>query len=178
MIMENPPKSVKDFMIPLEDYPHIPQWFTLRQAIAIVREAAIKFEGSFEPRAVLVFDEKYRLRGILTLLDLVKALQPEMSAPAGLKTPGAGPQDLLFDFFGPDLENQLQRPVSDVMSPIRVTVNSNDPLALALHLMIKENLVRIPVLEGERVAGMIRLGDLFNEIAQAILVRSSFPDRE
>ena len=39
-------KKVKDLMIPLEDYPHIPYWFTLRQAMAIVREAAIKFEGS------------------------------------------------------------------------------------------------------------------------------------
>jgi len=52
-------KTAKDIMIPLEDYPHIPYWFTLRQAMAIIREAAIKFEGAFEPRAVLVFDEKY-----------------------------------------------------------------------------------------------------------------------
>uniref|UniRef100_A0A7V4LDD1 Protein export membrane protein SecD/SecF C-terminal domain-containing protein n=1 Tax=Desulfobacca acetoxidans TaxID=60893 RepID=A0A7V4LDD1_9BACT len=64
-------KKVKNFMIPLEDYPHIPYWFTLRQAMAIVREAAIKFEGSFEPRAVLVFDEKYQLMGMLTLRDII-----------------------------------------------------------------------------------------------------------
>ena len=38
-------KKVKDLMIPLEDYPHIPYWFTLRQAMAIVREMTIKFEG-------------------------------------------------------------------------------------------------------------------------------------
>ena len=69
-------KKVKDLMIPLEDYPHIPYWFTLRQAMAIVREAAIKFEGSFEPRAVLVFDEKYQLMGMLTLRDIIKGLEP------------------------------------------------------------------------------------------------------
>src|SRR4030042_1537102 len=69
-------KKVKDLMIPLEDYPHIPYWFTLRQAMAIVREAAVKFEGSFEPRAVLVFDEKYQLMGILTLRDIIKGLEP------------------------------------------------------------------------------------------------------
>ncbi len=65
-------KKIKDLMIPLEDYPHIPYWFTLRQAMAIVREAAIKFEGSFEPRAVLVFDEKYQLMGMLTLRDIMR----------------------------------------------------------------------------------------------------------
>ena len=42
-------KIVKDLMIPLEDYPHVPYWFTLNQAVIMVREAAIKFEGSFEP---------------------------------------------------------------------------------------------------------------------------------
>src|SRR5665811_1300552 len=69
-------KNVKELMIPLEDYPHIPYWFTLRQAMAIVRETAIKYEGQFEPRAVLVFDEKYQLMGMLTLRDIIKGLEP------------------------------------------------------------------------------------------------------
>ena len=69
-------KKVKDLMIPLEDYPHIPHWFTLRQAMAIVREAAVKCEGAFEPRAVLVFDDKYQLMGILTIRDIVTGLEP------------------------------------------------------------------------------------------------------
>jgi hypothetical protein len=33
-------KIVKDLMIPLEDYPHDPYWFTLNQAVIMVREAA------------------------------------------------------------------------------------------------------------------------------------------
>ena len=71
-------KIVKDLMIPLEDYPHIPYWFTLNQAVVIVREAAIKYEGSFEPRAVLVFDVKYHLLGILTLKDIVRGLEGDI----------------------------------------------------------------------------------------------------
>ena len=35
-------KTAEDLMIRLEDYPHIPYWFTLRQAMAIVREATHK----------------------------------------------------------------------------------------------------------------------------------------
>src|SRR4030042_1284340 len=104
-------KKVKDLMIPLEDYPHIPYWFTLRQAMAIVREAAVKFEGSFEPRAVLVFDEKYQLMGILTLGDI-----------------GRG-----------------------------------------LFLMIKEDVGLVAVMEGVKVAGMLRLSDLFVEISRLVL---------
>ena len=69
-------KKVKDLMIPLEDYPHVPYWFTLRQAMAILREAALTFEGHFEPLAVLVFDEKYQLMGILSLRDIIRGLEP------------------------------------------------------------------------------------------------------
>jgi hypothetical protein len=76
-------KKVKDLMIPLEDYPHIPYWFTLNQAVIIVREAAIKYEGSFEPRAVLVFDEKYHLLGILTLKDIVRGLEADLLKGSG-----------------------------------------------------------------------------------------------
>ena len=58
-------KKVQEVMIPLKDYPHIPHWFTLRQAVAIVRESAVKFAGVFEPRVVLVFNEKYQIVGLL-----------------------------------------------------------------------------------------------------------------
>ena len=30
-------KKVGELMIPLTDYPHIPYWFTIKQAIAIVK---------------------------------------------------------------------------------------------------------------------------------------------
>ena len=61
-------EKLPELMIPLRRVcPHIPYWFTLRRAMAIVREAAIKFERTFEPRSMLVFDEKYHLLGILTL---------------------------------------------------------------------------------------------------------------
>ena len=58
-------KKVQEIMIPVQDYPHIPEWFSLRQAVAIVRESAIKFAGVFEPRTVLVFNDKYQIVGIL-----------------------------------------------------------------------------------------------------------------
>ncbi len=70
-------KKVRDEMIPLMDYPHIPQWFTLRQAVAMVRESTIKNAGIYKPRALLVFDQDHRLAGLLTIRNLVKGLQPD-----------------------------------------------------------------------------------------------------
>ena len=162
-------KKVKDLMIPLEDYPHIPYWFTLRQAMAIVREAAIKFEGSFEPRAVLVFDEKYQLMGMLTLRDIIKGLEPKFAKDAGLIKADPSLAVLMGDMFGPGMKEASQKPVSEVMSPIRVTVNGEDPITKALFLMIQENVGMMPVLLDKKVVGMVRMNELFKEISAVVL---------
>lgn len=162
-------KKVKDLMIPLEDYPHIPYWFTLRQAMAIVREAAIKFEGTFEPRAVLVFDEKYQLMGMLTLRDVVRGLEPKFAEDKGLIKADPSLAVLLGDMFGPGMKEASQRPVSEVMSPIKVTVNGDDPITKALFLMIKENVGMMPVLQDNKVVGMVRMNELFKEISDIVL---------
>ena len=55
------------------------------------------------------------------------------------------------------------------MSPIQVTVDGSAPIVKALYLMIKENVGLMPVIQDSKVAGMIRLSDLFNEIAKVVL---------
>ena len=162
-------KKVKDLMIPLEDFPHIPYWFTLRQAMAIVREAAVKFEGAFEPRAVLVFDEKYQLMGILTLRNMIKGLEPNFLQETSLVEMDPNLTVLTGDLLGPNMRAASQRPVNEVMCPIQVTVDAGAPVAKALYLMIQENVGFLPVMQAGKVAGMIRLSDLFNEVAQVVL---------
>lgn len=167
-------KKVADLMIPLEDYPHVPYWFTLRQAMAIVREAAIKFEGTFEPRSLLVFDEKYQLLGILTLRDIIRGLAPKFLQGAVGKLRAAFDLDsalsgLEADLSGPRVKEASQTAVSEVMSPIKVTVGAGDSLAKALFLMIKEEVGRMPVMQEQKVVGIIRLSDLFREISDFVL---------
>jgi len=162
-------KCAKDLMIRLEDYPHIPYWFTLRQAMAIVREAAVRFEGGFEPRAVLVFDEKYQLMGILTLRDIITGLEPKFLQETGLIKMDPSLTVLMGDFFGPKMTEQSQRAVSEAMSPIKITVNAEDPITKPLYLMIQENVGLVPVMQGAKVVGMLRLSDLFGEISKIVL---------
>jgi CBS domain-containing protein len=162
-------KTAKELMIPLEDYPHIPYWYTLRQAMAIVQEATLKFEGAFELRAVLVFDEKYQLMGILTLREIITGLEPKFLQETGLVKGDPNLAVFLGEFFGPKMKEQSQRPVSEVMSPINVTVDAGDPITKPLYLMLKETVGLIPVMQGEKVVGMLRLSDLFGEISALVL---------
>jgi CBS domain-containing protein len=162
-------KTAEQLMIRLEDYPHIPYWFTLRQAMAIVREAALKFGGSFEPRAVLVFDEKYQLMGILTLRDIIIGLEPRFLQGTALTKMDPSLTVFMGDVFGPQMTEQSQRAVSEVMSPIKTTVNAEDPITKPLYLMVQENVGLIPVMQGGKVMGMLRLSDLFGEISKIVL---------
>jgi len=162
-------KTAADLMIRLEDYPHIPYWFTLRQAMAIIREAAVKFEGGFEPRAVLVFDEKYQLMGMLTLRDIIRGLEPKFTKDTGLIKADPSLAVLMGDMFGPNMKEQSQKAVSEVMSPIKVTVNGDDPITKALFLMIQENVGMMPVLLDKKVVGIVRMNELFKEISEVVL---------
>jgi len=161
-------KKVAELMIPLEDYPHVPYWFTLKQAMAIIREAAIKFQGTFEPRSVLVFDEKYHLVGILSLQDLLRGLAPPVPEGTG-ETWEAMITRLEGDLTGEWVAEKADTPVSEVMSPITATVSTDDSLARALLVMIKEKLPRLPVLKDDRVVGLIRMADLFQVISDHVL---------
>ena len=62
-------KKVKDLIIPLSEYPHMPYWGTLREAIV---QLNVAYESNHH--AVLVFDEAYKLVGMLFQKDILKGL--------------------------------------------------------------------------------------------------------
>ena len=56
-------KVVKDVMTGIFEYPHVPYWFTIGQAIRIVKVSFLSTKKYPDPMAILVFDEKYNLHG-------------------------------------------------------------------------------------------------------------------
>ncbi|MEE9418419.1 MAG: hypothetical protein V3W43_03010, partial [Desulfatiglandaceae bacterium] len=67
-------KKVKDLVIPLSEYPHMPYWATLREAIA---QLNVAFETGHH--TVLVFDEAYKLVGMLLQKDILRGLEPKFA---------------------------------------------------------------------------------------------------
>jgi CBS domain-containing protein len=116
-----------------------------------------------------VFDEKYQLLGILTLRDMIQGLEPRFMQETGLIKADPSLALIMGDLFGPGLQEASQKPVSEVMSPIKVTIQGNDSLGKAIFVMIKENVGLMPVLQAGKVAGMLRLSDLFGEITRIVL---------
>jgi Mg/Co/Ni transporter MgtE len=170
-------KTVKDLMIPLVDYPHIPYWFSVRQAIAMIRAASAEPDAKIEPRFVLVFDEKYQLLGFLGFKEMLMGIEPRfLRRPEAAHVQGAKPADLdpllgmlWKDMFGRGCKEEANKPVKDVMTPVKVTVKADDPVVKAAYAMIQAGLEIIPVMKDNKVAGIARLDDVFKEITTFVL---------
>jgi predicted transcriptional regulator len=55
------------------------------------------------------------------------------------------------------------------MSKAEVTVDAEDNILKASHIMLHEDAYLLPVMEGESLIGVVRMGDLFHHITSAVL---------
>ena len=171
-------KKAGDLMISLDKYPHIPYWFTLRQAMAEIENAEFEMNGNKCPcRVLLVFDEKYQLLGTVRRRDILRGLEPEFLSnlvieerknyfDSGKDQPSKHPA---IDKLRESILDRAQRPVSDIMLIIKATVNYNDHILRVIYEMVDNNVSVIPVLKDNRVVGALRSEDVFHEVAKLLL---------
>jgi CBS domain-containing protein len=173
-------KKAGDLMIPLEKYPHVPYWFSLRQAVAIMERTKLNPDmpgGSSLARFVLVFNETYKLLGITRRRDILRGLKPHFQAGVAVQNPEKGSPGKAdpglpptsFEGLIKGLCEQAERPISEVMSPIQATVDYEDHLMKVIHEMVENNVSLLPVLKENAVVGVIRSVEVFHEIANLIL---------
>jgi CBS-domain-containing membrane protein len=169
-------KTAGEIMIPLDQYPHLPYWFTLRQAIAEMEQSEFDVGGRKSlPRVVLVFDEEYRMLGIVRRRDILRGLEPSfLSQPteggrefAELRDPNLA--EVSFDRLVEGIRERAERPVRDVMLPIKATADFDDHIMKLIYVMVANDLHLLPVLKDGSVAGVVRTVDVFHEVAQLLL---------
>lgn len=167
-------KKVKDIMVGVFEYPHIPYWFSISQAIKMVKVSFINTKKYPEPIVILVFDEKYNLLGTLTLKDILKGLDPVFLKPA-VKTKGAAKEDknlssILNTLFGKESKELAEKPVGEINVPARYFVEPDDSVKKAAYIMLSHNLMLLPVLENKKkFVGLVRMIEVFDEISDTIL---------
>jgi CBS domain-containing protein len=173
-------KKAGELMIPLEKYPHVPYWFSLRQAVAVLEKTKLHPDvpgGPSLARFVLVFDETYKLLGITRRRDILQGLKPHFLAARPLQAQGIGPgekpdpaaPEISYDQMIGGLLQQAERPVSEVMLPIQATIDYEEDLFRVIHKMVENNVSMLPVLRGNAVMGVVRSVEVFHEIAELIL---------
>jgi len=157
--MSETEKRLKDLLIPLSTYPHMPYWGTLREAIA---QLNLAYETGHH--TVLVFDEAYKLVGILSQKDILRGLVPKFAEHYNQGVP-------VFwdDLLAAGSEKRLKLPIQDFMSRVKVTGEAEDSILKAAHILLQENAYLLPLMENGKLIGVVRMGDLFQEITNVVL---------
>lgn len=166
-------KKIKDLMVDVSEYPHIPSNISLKQAIGIIKASMLETPNCYHPMIALVISEK-GLVGTLRLRDILKGLEPSFLKPSENMQGYTGDSvelsiiwDLLFD---KEAKHLSERPVSEVMSPVKVYVGPEDPIVKAAYLMIHNDLLILPVLENKKkVVGLIRMMEVFDALSGSVL---------
>jgi CBS-domain-containing membrane protein len=149
------PVTVREIMVDVFEYPHIPYWFTLRQAAGIIRNTLLQGEKHVQPLVVLVFDEKYNLVGMATLREILKGLEP-LWGGAAPPAPGAKPAS--------------EAPVATVMRAADAFLEPEASAADAARLIVEQGLELVPVLEdNKKLIGVVRWQEVFRECSRTAL---------
>ncbi|MEJ2723024.1 MAG: CBS domain-containing protein, partial [bacterium] len=81
--------------------------------------------------------------------------------------------ELSFDKMQEGMRKQAERPVRDVMIPIKITVDYDDHIVKVIYEMVDNNVSMIPVLKDKKVVGVVRSVDLLHEVVSIVLGTSS-----
>lgn len=164
-------------MIPLDKYPHIPYWFSVREAIALIHHSELDIDGRKSlARAVLVFDEEYKLLGMVRRRDFLRALEPHTLMGKDVKH-----SKKLFDMdMDPNLlelgiENlehavneKAEVPIGEIMVPIKQTVDVNDHIMKIINEMVEYHQSMLAVTKDGLVVGVIRTVEVMDEIVKIL----------
>jgi CBS domain-containing protein len=158
---------VKDVMIPLDQYPHVPHWFTIGQTLEKMSSVQFDVGGRKSlPRVALVFNEAYDLLGMVRRRDILRGLDPAFLAsflrPRGRRffAKKEMPLEVRYQKIVSGIRLRIDRPVTDVMSPIRGTIQHDDTLIRAIYTMVYHDVSIVPVLENQEVVGVVRTVEL------------------
>ncbi len=174
----------RDFMIPIEEYPHVTDASSVCEAMSLMHNA---LSESHKYRTILVTDEDQHLLGYLSLRDLIRAVGPRYlrkEAPdfKGHQPFRGVPSDLSAlaliwqEGFSVKIREEAKKPVRDMMTLIEYTVSPEDPFTKCIYLMMVQNELIIPVSEHDKVIGVIRLVDIFERIAENLCAEGGAAD--
>jgi CBS domain-containing protein len=183
--------TARDVMLPPERYPNCRLSCTIREAIVALSASAVKLQDGYImlPRYVLVLDNDDRLVGVVSRRELLKGLIPHLrddrETEAHIKElvpfGGSMPSDLTIrwtSLFSRLAIEASTTPIQSVMVPIKGTVQVDDSLSTVISTMLHHGVDLVAVLDGEKVAGVVLMTNIFDIIAQFIMEYGQAPNSD
>jgi CBS domain-containing protein len=163
---------VRDIMIALGSYSMVNDDADLEEAVKVLHKSFYRDDNgiTYGHRSVLVIDRSGELAGILTIQNMLKAIDRELPGP------GLPPGDLLSELT---LRHGMLAgiPVRKAMSPVaRTAVKDNETASQAIRKLLKSEVTILPVTSEGKVVGILRaidfmqiVGDILGDKQRVIL---------
>lgn len=141
-------QTIKERMIPIENYATVRPDTTLRQAALSLRQSFFELDGGMRtvagPRVVLVTDENQKLLGILDFKSFLKNYFPQIG--------GLGKKIM----------------VRDIMLKVRGAIDASATVAEGLKTIVQNKISVLPIYEGSKAVGVVRDTDIFLAITDSL----------
>lgn len=161
-------KRVMDVMIPIGDYNTLTEEDTVGDAIEKLKESfppkiATSRIMEMGHRSLLVFDDKGKVSGLLTAIDLLKGIVPVYLKDSKVSMADSVRYSPMFwtGMFKREVQNLAKKKIKEIMSPAPLTIEGETNLMEAAYMMVKNNVRRLVVVRLGKVIGVIRDQDLF-----------------
>ncbi len=150
-------KTVREIMEPVTTW--LLPTDTLAEAVRKMRTTLRKPPNVYGVKGMVVVDTQGTLVGIVSVKDILRAIMPsymELAEVGGMTWPG---------MFEEMAQRVKDKPVSEIMHGSPVYVSPDATLMECAELIVKKNLWRLPVLEDEKLIGIVYARDLHYAIA-------------
>jgi CBS domain-containing protein len=112
---------------------------------------------------MMVMNEAHKLIGMISMYDILLLMRPKHIHI------WADMNDIdVTGLIDTTCERAKSILVGDIMTRDLITVSPDTHLFVILDIMIKKHIRRIPVIEDERIAGIVYISDLFYYLSQKL----------
>jgi len=181
--MEQEIISVKDLMVPLDEYATVSEDATLYEAVQELEKAQEEFAQKgfhYLHRAILVFDKNKKIIGKVSQLDVLKALEPrykEMGDMRRISTAGFSPEFLKslmgqYSLCDKSFVDMCKKAADLQVKEFMYTpgegeyVDEDVALCEAIHQLVIGHHQSLLVTRDQKIVGVLRLTDVFKEVFQ------------
>lgn len=167
----NQEKTVGDLMKPLEVCSSVSADTSLQNAVYILKNAMSSQNMSQPANYLLVFEHK-SLIGFVGISELFAAVQPLNIRDdwyQGWNVTSWSEPVLIKGLFTRLCVEMAEKPVRDVVQPVSTWLSPDSTLEEAVYMFHQEKRDMLPVKEAEKLVGILRACDLFEEMAGIVI---------
>jgi CBS domain containing-hemolysin-like protein len=177
-------KLIPELMVPLKEYATVSVEATLKDAVTALKQSQAYFDKmKYRHRAILIYDNRKRIVGKVTMLSILMGLEPKYDQMLSDKGPAHVGFTRIFQksmieqlkLWEDPLEHVCEKgahiKVKSFMTPLKegefIEIHAN--LNEAIHQLVLGHHQSLMVTENDRVVGVLRLTDVFDVVADAVL---------